>query len=113
MASEEWDIDLKGQKISHKTIAFSIQFDGDPTTNECEGKPSRFPDNLNSLQKVRLLREAYDAYIEAYESGKPQKRGIGYNAKPSSAFSAPEKPAAATRSAPIVSKKPTLSLKKT
>lgn len=111
MASEEWDIDLKDQRISHKTIAFSIQFDGDPTTNECEGKPSRFPEELTSLQKVRLLREAYDAYIEAYEIAKPQRRNFGYSAKPSGAPERAPKPAEPT-TPDIVSNKPTLRLKK-
>lgn len=115
MASEEWNIDLVGQKISHKILSFSIQFDGDPTSNDCEGKPSRFPDELSSLQKVRLLREAYDAYIAAYETEKPQKRGFGYNAKPSSARQATVSTApsrADDAAAKAVSTKPKLSLKR-
>lgn len=113
MASEEWNIDLVGQKISHTTLNFSIQFEGDPTSNDCEGKPSRFPDELSALQKVRLLREAYDAYIAAYEVEKPQKRSFGYNARPTSArpvSSAPPKADAAV--AKVVSAKPRLSLKR-
>lgn len=116
MASEEWNIDLVGQKISHKTLAFSIQFDGDPTSNDCEGKPSRFPDELSSLQKVRLLREAYDAYIVAYEAERPQSRRYGYNAKPSSARTAPppaEPNRAESAAAMAASTKPKLSLKRT
>lgn len=115
MASEDWNIDLPGQRISHKTLTFSIQFDGDPTSNECEGKPSRFPDELTSLEKVRLLREAYDAYIEAFETTKPQKRGFGYNARPSTAKpvqSAPPAASSVSAVAASVAKKPTLSLKK-
>lgn len=112
MASEDWNIDLSAQKISHKTLNFSIQFDGDPTSNDCEGKPSRFPDELSALQKVRLLREAYDAYIEAFEAGKPQKQGFGYNAKPSSSTVAKPEAKAAHSSAPISPNKPTLSLKR-
>jgi hypothetical protein len=116
MASEDWNIDLPAQKISHKSLNFSIQFDGDPTSNDCEGKPSRFPDELSALQKVRLLREAYDAYIEAYESVKPQKQAFGYNAKPAGS---PSSTPAATKPAPKsepaagpASNKPTLSLKR-
>lgn len=113
MASEEWNIDLVGQKISHKALNFSIQFDGDPTSNDCEGKPSRFPDELSALQKVRLLREAYDAYIEAYETEKPQKRNFGYNAKPSAARSAPTTPSRSEAAvSAVVSTKPKLSLKR-
>lgn len=113
MASEEWTIDLVGQKISHKTMNFSIQFDGDPTSNDCEGKPSRFPEELSALQKVRLLREAYDAYIEAYETEKPQKRNFGYNAKPSAARSAPAAPSKSEAAvSAVVSTKPKLSLKR-
>lgn len=113
MASEEWNIDLSAQKISHKTLNFSIQFDGDPTSNDCEGKPSRFPDELSALQKVRLLREAYDAYIEAFESCKPQKQGFGYSARPSSAgASRPSPKPDSTSSATVTSNKPTLSLKR-
>lgn len=113
MASEEWNIDLPAQKITHKTLNFSIQFDGDPTSNDCEGKPSRFPDELNALQKVRLLREAYDAYIEAFEANKPQKQGFGYNARPSSAGAAraPSRPEFSSSSA-VAAGKPTLSLKR-
>lgn len=115
MASEEWNIDLIGQKISHKTLAFSIQFEGDPTSNDCEGKPSRFPDELSALQKVRLLREAYDAYIAAYEAERPPSRSFGYNAKPSSArHNAPPAPSRAeSAAAKAVSAKPKLSLKRT
>lgn len=119
MASEDWNIDLSAQKITHKTINFSIQFDGDPTSNDCEGKPSRFPDELTALQKVRLLREAYDAYIEAFESVKPQKSSFGYNAKPSSAKAsgaAPSRSEVASSNAVSTAspglKKPTLSLKR-
>lgn len=113
MASEEWNIDLSAQKISHKTLNFSIQFDGDPTSNDCEGKPSRFPDELSALQKVRLLREAYDAYIEAFEACKSQKQGFGYNAKPSSASAARASAKPDLSSASTVSAgKPTLSLKR-
>ncbi len=117
MASEDWNIDLPAQKISHKILNFSIQFDGDPTSNDCEGKPSRFPDELSALEKVRLLREAYDAYIEAYESCKPQKQSFGYNAKPAGSLPAAQpvaRPAPKTEpTASPASNKPTLSLKRT
>ncbi len=113
MASEDWNIDLSAQKISHKTLNFSIQFDGDPTSNDCEGKPSRFPDELTALQKVRLLREAYDAYIEAFEACKPQKQGFGYNAKPSTANASRPTPRPESSSSSAASAgKPTLSLKR-
>ena len=70
MARDQWLADLKAQRITHKTLNFQVQFEGDPTSDNCEGRPGKFPDGLTALQKVRLVREAFDFYIEAWKESR-------------------------------------------
>ena len=112
MARDQWQADIKAQRMSHKTLNFQVQFEGDPTSDNCEGRPGKFPDGLSALQKVRLVREAFDYYIEAWkqERSSPVRPVLG---------SAPGAPGASSASAsspssasPIASTKPRLGLRK-
>jgi hypothetical protein len=70
MARDEWQADIKAQRISHRTLKFHMDFEGDPTSDHCDGRPGKFPDGLTALQKVRLVREAFDYYIEAWKESR-------------------------------------------
>lgn len=64
----EWHVDLINAKVSHKTLAFSVTFTGRPNSQDFEGKPSPFPQDLKALEQVKLIRESYQAYEDAYFS---------------------------------------------
>ncbi|CBL44604.1 Hypothetical protein HDN1F_10210 [gamma proteobacterium HdN1] len=98
-----WVIDLDAQLITHRATAFRVQFEGDPTSNDCEGKPSKFPAGITALEQVRLLREAYDAYIKAFESRSKVARATSGKSRP-----AAEAPPAVSRK--LQAGKPTLRL---
>lgn len=109
MARDQWQADIKAQRISHKTLNFQVQFEGDPTSDNCEGRPGKFPDGLSALQKVRLVREAFDYYIEAWK----QERSSPGRSVAGSAPAGSSVPSASSSSAsPIASTKPRLGLRK-
>jgi hypothetical protein len=112
MARDQWQADIKAQRISHKTLNFQVQFEGDPTSDNCEGRPGKFPDGLSALQKVRLVREAFDYYIEAWKQERSSPvRPVSGNAPAASSASA-SSAASPSSTSPISSGKPRLGLRK-
>ena len=103
MSRNDWVVDLGERKITHATSGFFVQFEGDPTSDNCEGRPGKFPDGLKALEKVRLVREAFDYYIEAFQAGR----------RAAHAAAVPARSEAIPPRSTVVSTKPRLSLRKT
>jgi len=69
---EDWQVDVAAQTAEHSS-GLQIVFEGRPQTRHFSGTPSQVPKGMPSLQLVRLIREGYQAYEEAYPSAAPER----------------------------------------
>lgn len=68
---DDWQIDVEGQKARHSS-GLELTFEGRPRTKHFSGSPSRVPEGMASLELVRLIREGYQAFEDAWpEEGGP------------------------------------------
>jgi len=63
---DDWEIDLQKNIISHISGMW-ILFKGKPDTDYFEGWPENIPQNMNSLDVVRLIRVGFDVYRKAFQ----------------------------------------------
>ncbi len=77
---DEWQIDVAQQTARH-TSGLTLTFEGRPGTRHFSGTPSHVPDGMPSLDMVRLIREGYQAFENAWpttpdvQTSRPESRG--------------------------------------
>lgn len=61
----EWQIDVGRQTAQHSS-GLVLTFEGRPKTRHFSGTPTHVPDGMPSLDLVRLIREGYQAFEDAW-----------------------------------------------
>lgn len=62
---DDWQIDVAAQTARH-TSGLQLSFEGRPRTKHFSGTPTHVPDGMQSLELVRLIREGYQAFEDAW-----------------------------------------------
>ncbi|TDT37062.1 hypothetical protein DES49_3014 [Halospina denitrificans] len=62
---DDWQIDVAAQ-TAHHSSGLQLSFEGKPRTKHFSGTPIRVPDGMQSLELVRLIREGYQAFENAW-----------------------------------------------
>jgi|GEM_PF-611586 hypothetical protein len=62
---DDWQIDVASQTATHSS-GLQLSFEGKPRTKHFSGTPTHVPDGMQSLQLVRLIREGYQAFENAW-----------------------------------------------
>jgi len=83
---DDWQIDVASQTATHSS-GLQLSFEGKPRTKHFSGTPTHVPDGMQSLQLVRLIREGYQAFENAWpdegegDSSVAKKRPAGPSRK--------------------------------
>ncbi len=64
----EWQVDVGRQTAQHSS-GLVLTFEGKPKTRHFSGTPTHVPDGMPSLDLVRLIREGYQAFEDAWPEG--------------------------------------------
>ncbi len=76
----EWQIDVSRQTAQHSS-GLVLTFEGKPKTRHFSGTPTHVPEGMPSLDLVRLIREGYQAFEDAWpEQGAPAQSEPGSGA---------------------------------
>lgn len=79
----EWQIDVAQQTAQH-TSGLVLSFEGRPRTRHFSGTPTHVPDGMASLELVRLIREGYQAFEDAWsDEGESAPAREGRSERPS------------------------------
>ena len=62
---DDWQIDVAAQ-TAHHSSGLQLSFEGKPRTKHFSGTPTHVPDGMQSLELVRLIREGYQAFENAW-----------------------------------------------
>ena len=62
---DDWQIDGDGQTARHRS-GLQLRFEGRPRTKHFSGTPTQIPDGMQSRELVRLIREGYQAFENAW-----------------------------------------------